>query len=372
MSDTVDIDLLNLRQGMDALYKAVESIALRPPAQPEIANRSLTGDHIRGGTIVKFQSVGIKDDATQSILLVNDKGVHTDNLNIKNLLGDTNVTGNLYVQGEITAKKLHVSEITADVRIERTTPIEFLPEEGKDVYGKGLFWRSKAGTRQLVYRANPDRFWSSDSIDLNEEAYFAIGNTPVLRAKELGPSVTNSNLTTVGTLRDLRTQGNFNVDEYFFYESASQRVGFGTESPNGTIGVASTDGEFIIDVDTIKGARIGNWTASDLEIITDNTPRIAITSSGHIIIGSNVEAKTTIQGKLGINIKNPDCDIVTAGPVKFQGKKQEVGEDVPTQGAYKLGDIVWNSKPRPTGYVGWICTRDGTPGEWKPFGQIAS
>ena len=367
----IDSDLLNLRQGMDALYKAVESIATRPIPQPEIAKRSLTGDHINGGRIIKFSSVGIKDDATQQIVLINDKGVHTENANIKNLLTDTNVRGNLFVHGEITAKKLHVNEITADIRNERTSPLEFVAEEGKGVYGKGLFWRAGTGTKQFVYQANPDRIWSSESLDIHQEAAYLIGTVPVLTARELGPSVANSSLTTVGTLRNLRTQGDLNVDEFLVYESSSQRLGIGTESPNGTVSVAGMDGEFVIDVETIKGTRIGNWTASDFDIITDNTPRISISAAGRITIGSNIETITTVQGKLGINVKSPDCDIVTAGPVKFQGKRQEVADAIPTSGSYKIGDIVWNSKPKPTGYVGWICTRDGTPGEWKPFGQIA-
>ena len=371
MSDTTDIDLLNLRQGMDALYKAVESIATRPVPQPEILKRSLSGDHISGGKVVKFQSIGIKDDATQSVVLVNDKGLHTENINVQNILSDTNVKGNLFVHGEITAKKLHVNEITADIRNERTSPLEFVAEEGKSVYGKGLFWRTGASTKQFIYQANPDRIWSSESIDLHQDAAYFIGNTVALSARELGPTVTNSSLTTVGTLRDLRTQGSLNVDEYLHYESASQRLGIGTESPNGTVSVAGMDGEFVIDVETIKGTRIGNWTASDFDIITDNTARISISSAGRITIGSNVEAVTTVQGKLGVNIKNPDCDIVTAGPVKFQGKRQEVADAIPNAGSYKVGDIVWNSNPKPTGYVGWVCTRDGTPGEWKPFGQIA-
>ena len=50
----------------------------------------------------------------------------------------------------------------------------------------------------------------------------------------------------------------------------------------------------------------------------------------------------------------------------------QVGSGTPTEGSYRVGDIVWNTAPRPTGYVGWICVREGTPGEWKPFGQIAS
>jgi hypothetical protein len=56
----------------------------------------------------------------------------------------------------------------------------------------------------------------------------------------------------------------------------------------------------------------------------------------------------------------------------MQGKKFEVGTSTPTSGSYALGDVVWNSSPKPTGYVGWICIREGTPGEWKPFGQISA
>ena len=48
------------------------------------------------------------------------------------------------------------------------------------------------------------------------------------------------------------------------------------------------------------------------------------------------------------------------------------GATAPSAGAYALGDIVWNSNPKPTGYVGWICTREGTPGTWKAFGSISS
>jgi len=357
MSDTVDIDLLKLRQGMDALYQSVESIATREPAQPTLAERSLTGNHIMGGKISQFQSVGIKDDATKTVVVVNDKGIHTDNLNVKNLLGDTNVTGNLDVKGNITARKLHVDELTADVRIERSTPIEFSPDEN-GIYGKGILWRAEGGARSLVYRANPDRIWSSDIIDLSSEAHFSIDGIPVLRKGELGSSVKYSSLVSVGTLQNLNTIGNMVVDEYMHYESASQRLGLGTDSPNGALSIASLDGELILDVD--GNTRIGNWTTTDLEIITDDTARITVGATGNV----------SIHTKLGVGVKNPDCDIVTAGPVKFQGKKQEVGNSTPTSGAYKLGDIVWNDNPQPTGYVGWICVRAGTPGEWKPFGQI--
>ena len=45
---------------------------------------------------------------------------------------------------------------------------------------------------------------------------------------------------------------------------------------------------------------------------------------------------------------------------------------VDVQREYKKGDIVWTNDPKPTGFVGWVCIKEGTPGEWKAFGNISS
>jgi hypothetical protein len=42
----------------------------------------------------------------------------------------------------------------------------------------------------------------------------------------------------------------------------------------------------------------------------------------------------------------------------------------PTSGYHRQGAIVWNSAPRPDGYVGWVCTATGNPGTWLGFGRI--
>ena len=62
--------------------------------------------------------------------------------------------------------------------------------------------------------------------------------------------------------------------------------------------------------------------------------------------------------------------ITTAGPVRIQNKKFEVGPGSPTTGSYVKGDVIWNDDPKPSGYVGWICTRGGNPGTWAKFGLI--
>ena len=147
------------------------------------------------------------------------------------------------------------------------------------------------------------------------------------------------------------------------------RLGIGIDAPNGDLSIGSMDHEFIIAADD-REFKVGTWSTAKLNIITDDTTRISISASGAIQLND----KVNINGKLGVGVKNfdTDADITTAGPVRFQGKKQEVSSSIPTEGSYAHGDIIWNSNPQATSYVGWICTRSGTPGEWKTFGQISA
>jgi len=43
------------------------------------------------------------------------------------------------------------------MRMQSLTSVEFTAQEGKGVYGKGLAWKGDGPTKQLIYRANPDR-----------------------------------------------------------------------------------------------------------------------------------------------------------------------------------------------------------------------
>lgn len=261
-----------------------------------------------------------------------------------------------------------------DMRMQSLTSVEFNAEEGKGVYGKGLAWKGDGPTKQLIYRANPDRIWTSESIDLNADASYMIGNTPVISQSELGSSVRNSSLVSVGTLNNLRTSGNLQIDGYIFYNSDAESLGIGTDAPNGKLSITSLDSEFIIDNEP-NAVKIGSWTTDDLKIVTDNTTRITIRANGNIDVGTSESAnsKVSIHGRLGVGVNNVDegISISTSGPVRFENKKFMNGTDVPTSGTFRQGDIVWNENPVPTGYVGWICVREGTPGEWKPFAQIA-
>lgn len=305
---------------------------------------------------------------------LNDNGVSVNNLVTKHISSSPTVYGDLTVEGLITAQKLHVNELTADVRNERTTPLEFVAD-ANGVYGKGLQWKGQGPTKQFIYRANPDRLYSTESIDVAADASYSIGNIPVLSGNELGSSIRNSNLVKVGTLQNLRTQGNLTIDDYIIYDADSQRLGFGTENPNASISVTSLESEFIIDVES-EATKIGNWTTSDLQIVTDNTTRITIRANGKVDFGRSgrSDARVSVYGKLGVGVNNVSDDVsfATANGIEIAGTKIMTGTAIPDNGTYRQGDIVYNKNAVATGYVGWVCVREGTPGEWKAFGQISS
>ena len=364
-------DIQKVTESLSSLATAIQDLANDSETEIEINDRGLSGNKIHGGMITKFQSQGIRDESTQATVLVNNLGLHVDNMTVTDILSSVSITGDLNVAGSITAEKLHVNELTADIRNERSSPLEFVAEGDAGVYGKGLQWRGDGPTKQFVYRANPDRIWTTESLDLNSGCSLYIDNVPVVSASELGSTINKSSLTTVGTLNNLRTSNDLIIDDWIHYEAASNRLGIGTEAPNAQLSVVSLESEFIVDCEG-PTTKIGNWTTDKLDIITDNTARISISENGNIKLGTNIETKTTVSGKLGVNVTNPANDIETAGPVKFQGKKFETSTEIPQSGSYNIGDIVWNQLPTPTGYVGWICTRAGTPGEWNTFGQIST
>jgi len=361
--------MTDIRDTLNSLADSIEAIANRPPQPPVINDRELSGNKINGGLITNFASKGIKDEATQQVLTIRNNGLVVSTIHTQTISSPLTVQGDLTVDGEVYARKLHVDEISADIRNERTSPLEFKGDEGP-AFGKGIIWTGGNYTKQLVLLGKPDRIWSSEDFDLNTGKEYRIANQTVISADSLGVGIVNSNLRKLGTLGKLDVDGPVNIDNFVKYDADSQQVAIGGGDPNGMLTMESWDHQFVIDPTDDKQWKIGTWSTSGLKIITDDTTRIAIGPNGNIVVNS----KTGFLGKVGIGVKNfaEDADLTVAGPVRFQDKKFEVGDDAPRAGSYIKGDIVWNSNPRSTAYIGWVCVREGTPGEWKPFGHIAS
>lgn len=65
-------------------------------------------------------------------------------------------------------------------------------------------------------------------------------------------------------------------------------------------------------------------------------------------------------------------DIWTTTDFKIGGARHSYGTNAPTSGRWAQGDIVYNTTPSASGFVGWVCTSAGTPGTWKTFGAISA
>jgi hypothetical protein len=361
--------MTDIRKSLDSLATAIEDLQNNKNSTREIFDRELSGNKIHGGVITHFSSQGISDQANQVIVTVKNDGIHLDAVHTPVIKNSLSVEGDLTVDGTVHAKRMHVEEVTADVRHERSDPLSFTSNNGV-AYGKGLIWPGGDYTKQFILQQRPDRFFSTESIELLKDKTYMISSQEVLSQSSLGNSVVNSNLKTLGRLSQLNVDGPLNIDNFIIYDANTERLGLGTAEPNGTFSIENWDNEFIIDSNEEQQFKIGSYTNVAINLITDDTTRLTITEGGAIV----VHGKTTFKDKIGVGIKNfaPDADITTGGPVRFQGKKFEILDEEPTIGNYSVGDIVWNSNPRPGGHVGWICTRSGTPGNWNLFGPIST
>jgi hypothetical protein len=285
----------------------------------------------------------------------------TDNTKRITVKGNTTEFGNETSKGAVVKVHgtLQVDSLVADTRIERSGPIEFVGSESDTIYHKGLIWKGQGNNRQFIMMPNPDRIYSSESIDLLINKEFYIDKKSVLNQSTLGNTVINSKLTSVGTLTALAVDNNISLGGSLTIQD--KVVTFSNS-------VAINDGSTSL---RLTGSGI---TAANFEISNGVDTEFSVGSTGSIQLGNknNTTRNINAYGKLSVNITNPDSDAAFSveGLVVMNGKRFANGDRTPVQGQWSKGDIVWNNNPQETSSVGWVCTMTGTPGTWKPFGTI--
>lgn len=254
---------------------------------------------------------------------------------------------------------LTVDNLVSDNRIERTHPLEFKATKGTEIYGRGLIWTGTGDPRHLIMMAQPDRLWSSESIDLGEGQCYYINKAAVLSATTLGNSVTQSNISKLGTLESLNVEG---TATFFGSINASRNPISAIE----------------IGFDGFKKFKITN---SELNGDKDITLKVADADTyyadlNEIVIGNTAHTRRPIKmfGPVTVGINNPveGIDLSVRGDISFANKRFTTGPGVPSEGNYSKGDICWNSNPTASNFIGWVCIEAGAPGRWLPFGAIAS
>lgn len=246
--------------------------------------------------------------------------------------------------------KLYVKELIVDQRNEKTGPLEFKALPGATNYGRGMLFTGNGINKQFVFGANPDQFFSTEHINLQQGRSYHIENQPVLSFDSLGPSVTKSCLAELGNLNHLTVLGDINLSNVF--QIKNQKIHLGT-------------GEILTD----NGITI---SSSNIELKAENQSLKITTDS--VVLGSKDRpmVNAIVNGKLSVGIQSvgDNAQFEVGGNIRFADKLFMTGSKAPSTGTFKKGDIVWNNDPKETGYVGWVCVRDGNPGIWRGFGQI--
>jgi len=329
-----------------------------------IAKRSLTGDHLNGGTIVNFASTGIKDEATSQQIIVRNTGLESKNLTVTEVI----------TAKTIKVDFLDVKESNLSTKPTESAPLEITVANGETLVGKGMLLKGQGPTKQLIFSVNPDKFLSTENFELIKGKEYRIDGDTVLKANELGMSVTKSHLREVGRLRGLIVDGSLSVGQYIYFDDNTNRLGIGIESANAGLSVCEDGVEVMLGTkDSTKGM-VGTFASVAFDIVTDNTSRINIGSSGHITLGNINEPaiQVSVHGKMSVGVKSIDsrADLHVAGAIKFSDRLHQYSKSAPDNGTFERGSIVWNTEPTPGGCIGWVCYRAGSPGAWAPFGEI--
>ena len=236
-----------------------------------------------------------------------------------------------------------------------------------------MVW-SGAGTLKQFVLDTGNKITSSESINLGRDRAFMIDNINILTAQELGPTVRKSRLTELGQLKSLTVLGDVNFDNYLFFDPTAQRFWMGDQQPNGRFSISGHGVELKLDVNEESQAEVGAHGYHDLLLKTDDVARVTVHNNGNITLGNKTQPPTqvSVHGKISVGVNSPDpsVDLHVNGAIKFMNQLQTYSDQAPSNGNYNKGDIVWNTEPKTGQPVGWVCTRTGTPGDWRPFGII--
>lgn len=159
-----------------------------------------------------------------------------------------------------------------------------------------------------------------------------------------------------------------------------------------TVGMFKLDGNCLLGgnstANTAEGAVKVTVSAGKVvtfadHIFTGNTFRYA-GATRYPFVQSNVTAASiayaVVAGNMLGDLTIPFGKRAISDPAAFaryyerdnglNGSNQTYGSVAPTTGTHTQGDFVWNNSPVPGTNMGWVCTASGTPGTWRPWGNI--
>lgn len=259
------------------------------------------------GTHENFVSTGIEDVAQSVQLRIEDDGVIVSEIDATHARIEKLATDHLQTDAlSVTSKAVFESdvEITGNVKITGSIDASTI-----------------SGISELLE--------SKETVNINGKA--------VLSESRLGNTVLESNLRSVGVLKELQVNGESLLADTL-YVSPAGRIGINTDEPTHALSLWEEEVHIIVGKQKQDTAVIGTTRNHELVLQSNNKKSIVLKSNGDV------------------QIDNPILN----------GKRFSNSDNVPGING-QLGDICWNSHPSLGKPIGWVCL-GGT--QWAKFGVI--
>jgi len=258
-----------------------------------------------------FSSVGIKDQATQTQLtIMDDHTVFENNLTAKDLtIADSARIQNLVVVGSVNTDNQSWQALAAD--ISEKTFAQFTEKFQDDL------------VQQVA------KHIKINGIDFDR---ITVGNQLLVDNGSLSGAITESNLQTVGNLKNLTVAGETHLNETV--NVLRKRIGVNTEEPEMAVSIWDEEVAINIGKNKLNQAYIGTSRAQGIVIGTNRSPQIEITADG----------LTQIK-KLQVGVHRISHNDKVPG---WSGTR---------------GDIVFNSNPTDSVFA-WVCLGNF---KWQPL-----
>jgi hypothetical protein len=276
----------------------------------------ISGHNITGGIIENFSSTGIEDRATQVALTILDEStVVENNLLTKDLTvqGSMTINGEFIVNGSVPEDSNFYKNLVSSAS---ASTLGSLDVTFFDQYSKIIFNQIK-----------------TEGLDLSK---LTLNGTEIASSNSLGSSIVNSNLQTLGELKELRVSGESLLAQTLYV--TPKRVGVNTIEPSAALSIWDDEIEIITKKKSKDIGLFGTPRHQKLVLTSNNKDNIILNEDGSVQIN---------------NLK--------IGAVMFSTSNN------PPNYVSERCHIVWNTNPNLGGPLGWICLGGAN---WANFGII--
>lgn len=277
---------------------------------------TISADQISGGVIKNFESTGIQDSARKCQVTILDQATVFENRLVARgleIVGNSTFKGNINIDGEIDSNSSFVNQL-----------VKVVTDNFEKNYQNAT--AESLGNRVIAQILD-------EGIDVS---VLQIGDKPLVVDDSLDSTITNSNLQTVGALKELQVVGETLLDQTLFVSSS--RVGVNTMHPEGALDL---------------------WDQEVQIVAMKKQQDVAFLGTGRnqtLIIGTNHRDQLTVNTDGSISVKS-----VNIGRTNHTSASRMPTDNRPA------GQIVWNEMPAVGGPIGWVSLGGA---RWAHFGII--